>query len=836
MGEESTADPSRPGDDLVHEMAALRRRVAELEASEEHAREAEMRFRTFFDHAPIGKCMTGPDGRLQRANPAFCDMLGYTAEELATTSFASITHPDDVAESVECVRSLLAGERDTWSMDKRYVTKAGRLVWTHVTTRVARDAAGQPLYFLTHIENIAERKRVEEALRDSQESYRTLTEAAQDMIFTLSDEGVLTYANPFTASALHFGLEALQGKSLWEQFPEGNLDALREMSQQVVAAGESVNAVVRVEVPGGARWLDTTLVPIKKDGRATAITGIARDVTERKQVAEELRQAFDAITREKVITDSTINSTPGVFYVLDFDGRFLRWNDQLERVTEYTGEELAVLNALELFVGDDKARIAEGIRKVAETGEAKVQAELQRKSGGGTPYLFTGRRVDIEGLSRLIGMGIDVTESTRTRRDLELRNRLASIFLSSSDEDMYGEVLDVVLDALKSLHGVFGFIDDNGDLVIPSMTRHIWDSCQVPGKSMVFPRATWGESIWPRAIREKRQLFSNARSHKTPEGHLSIARNISSPLVHHGEVVGLFQVANKATDYTPEDLQTLAQIADTVAPVLAARLQRDRQDRERRRREDEVRTLNLELEHRVAQRTAQLSASNKELEAFAYSVSHDLRAPLRAIEGFSQALVAEYRHQLDDEARDYLDRSSAAARRMSHLIDDLLALSRISRQTMTTKLIDLSGIARSVVAELREREPARNVAFDLAEGLAAEGDPGLVRILLTNLIDNAWKFTAKVENARIGLCSTERNGTPVYCVEDNGAGFDMRYATKLFSPFHRLHKADQFPGLGIGLATVQRIVARHGGEVWAEAAVNQGATFYFTLSNGGDRS
>jgi light-regulated signal transduction histidine kinase (bacteriophytochrome) len=243
----------------------------------------------------------------------------------------------------------------------------------------------------------------------------------------------------------------------------------------------------------------------------------------------------------------------------------------------------------------------------------------------------------------------------------------------------------------------------------------------------------------------------------------------------------------------------------------------------------EIKLLNEELEQRVQQRTAQLEATNEELESFSYSVSHDLRAPLRSINGFSEALLEDYGDRLEDEGRDYLGRVKAASERMGHLIDGLLELSRVTRSKMSRERIDLSALAMSVIQELKQRHPERQVEIVIENGLVAEGNERLLRVALENLLSNAWKLTGNQPHARIEFGSAEHESASVYFVRDNGSGFDMAYSDKLFGAFQRLHKVSEFPGTGIGLATVQRIIRRHGGSVWGEGAVGQGATFYFTL-------
>ena len=246
--------------------------------------------------------------------------------------------------------------------------------------------------------------------------------------------------------------------------------------------------------------------------------------------------------------------------------------------------------------------------------------------------------------------------------------------------------------------------------------------------------------------------------------------------------------------------------------------------------EEKVRQLNAGLEQHVIARTAELQATNNELEAFSYSVSHDLRAPLRSIDGFSQALLEDYADSLDDQAKGYLNRVRAATQRMGNLIDDMLTLSRVTRVEMRREIVDLGALAAEVLAELQQNEPGRKVVWHIEPGMNAVGDAHLLRVMLFNLLGNAWKFTGKTANARIEFGATHNAGGAMeYFVRDNGAGFDMTYAGKLFSAFQRLHRADEFHGTGIGLATVKRIIHRHGGQVHGEGVSGKGATFYFTL-------
>ncbi len=247
---------------------------------------------------------------------------------------------------------------------------------------------------------------------------------------------------------------------------------------------------------------------------------------------------------------------------------------------------------------------------------------------------------------------------------------------------------------------------------------------------------------------------------------------------------------------------------------------------ERKKAEEEIKRLNQHL----LVRNENLEFANKELESFVYSVSHDLRGPLRAIFGFSEMMMRDIADKLDEKGKRYFSRILDGTEKMSCLIDDLLNLSRISRQEIQRKSIDLSDMASSIITDLRETHPGRSVEVDIKEGLTVFADPGLIEIVLSNLIGNAWKFTGKTEHARVEFGTIEQDGKIAYYVRDNGAGFDQKHAGKMFSPFHRLHSETEFKGTGIGLAIVDRVISRHGGKVWAEGIEGKGAAIYFTLT------
>jgi light-regulated signal transduction histidine kinase (bacteriophytochrome) len=347
------------------------------------------------------------------------------------------------------------------------------------------------------------------------------------------------------------------------------------------------------------------------------------------------------------------------------------------------------------------------------------------------------------------------------------------------------------------------------------------------------------------SVRQSRRLSGlpgDPQAVGLPHDHPPVHSFLCAPIVSPDRVYGWLCLADKlgAAEFNDED-EGLAQIlaaqvgriyenGSLYAEVKQYVAQLEAEAAERKRAEEKIRELNADLERRVAERTAALQSANHELEAFSYSVSHDLRAPLRGIQANCHILLEEHSPSLPEPVREYLRRIGRSGGRMSELIESLLSLSRISRHELRRSSVNLSEIGKRILDELKQSNPARRIESLVAAGLVVAGDPNLMQIALENLLRNAWKFTLNRPIARIEFGATEQEAETVFFVRDNGAGFDMVYADKLFGAFQRLHRVDEFEGTGIGLAIVQRIVSRHGGRIWAEAKVDEGATFYFSLS------
>jgi PAS domain S-box-containing protein len=519
------------------------------------------------------------------------------------------------------------------------------------------------------------------------------------------------------------------------------------------------------------------------------------------------------------------------------------------RITGYTAEEVRGRGGWYSLVHPDDlamlherawqliARPEEGEGAHArpqDTGEIRIVAK-----DGETRWLNVfGRLIWEESWDkpvRIVGAAQDVTE--RKRAEAERERLLADLVWRSTQLITAVEVSksastilepkDLIEEAVNVIRERFGFyyvglflVEKAGEYAVlragtgeaGKQMLAAGHKLSIGGRSMIGQCLARSEARFAPNVIEEAVRFDNPY---LPETRSEMAL----PLLSRGRCIGALTVQSaEEAAFSADDVAALQAMADQLAIALTnARLY------------DEVQRYAIHLEDLVRERTAELAAVNKELEAFAYSVSHDLRAPLRSVNGFSQALLEDYAGVLDATGQDYLRRVRAASQRMSQLIDDLLDLSRLTRHELHFEEVDLSALARDIAEELRATQPEREVEFVIEEGIRAKGDAHLLHAALVNLMGNAWKFTAKHPQARIEFGRTEIEGTPTFFVRDDGAGFDMAYSSRLFGAFQRLHGADEFEGTGVGLATVQRIIHRHGGRVWAEGAVEEGATFWFTL-------
>jgi PAS domain S-box-containing protein len=543
-------------------------------------------------------------------------------------------------------------------------------------------------------------------------------------------------------------------------------------------------------------------------GRPSAVLEVSNNVTDRKR-------AEDALLQAKLEWERTFDAVPDLIAILDDGQRIVRANRAMTQRLGAHADECVGKHCYEVVHGTDCApafcphaeSVADGQAHVAEMHENRLDGDFLVSV---TPLVDgEGQRVGAVHVARDISKRKQAEEALRqSHHELERRVQERTTELVRVNRELEAEITErqraeaAVSEERQRLHDLLERLPVYVILLTPD--HH------VPFANRFF-RERFGDSHGRRCFE---YLFERAEPCETCETY----KVLKTGAPHEWEWLGPDGRNYQIFDYPFTDTDGSPRIMEMGIDVT-----------EQRRLETALRDLNEGLEQRVAARTAELATANRELEAFAYSVSHDLRAPLRAIDGFSQALLEDYGARLDAEGRSHLQRSRAASQRMGRLIDGLLSLSRTTRTEMRPTAVDLSALAHATAGELQKSEPARAVEFAIAPRLRVNADANLVRILLQNLLGNAWKFTHKHAEARIEVGAHEHAGETVYFVRDDGAGFDMAYADKLFGAFQRLHAQTEFEGTGIGLATVQRIVHRHGGRVWAEGAVEKGATFYFTL-------
>jgi PAS domain S-box-containing protein len=536
------------------------------------------------------------------------------------------------------------------------------------------------------------------------------------------------------------------------------------------------------------------------------------DISERKQAENAL------INSEKSLKEAQRIGRLGS-WELDIINNRLTWSDEIFRIFEINPNEFgasyeAFLNAIH---PDDREKVDLAYSNSLKTRTPYAIDHRLRFADGRIKYVQEQCETfyDPDGKPlRSVGVVQDITDRKLMEDTLYFvaqrgwQNSVENFFDALSR--FLGEKLDMD----------YVFIDKIGEDPNEAETMALYAKGSIMPNMHYALKGTPCENVMGRRL----CVYPHGIQQQFPEDTLlpemGAESYIGIPLWNSiGQPVGLIAVigTKPLLDEAP-----VIQLLQLVAIRAAAEL-------ERKQAEEEIRKLNQELEQRVAERTAQLELINKELEAFAYSVSHDLRAPLRSIDGFSQIILDEYQDKIDVEGKQYLQRVRSASQRMSQLIDDMLKLSRLSRSDMNIQEVNLSRMVQEITSDLQGIHPDRQVEFIIEEGIKARGDGRLLRIVLENLIGNAWKFTSKHPVTCIEFGVQQQNEKPVYFVRDNGAGFNMEYAQKLFGAFQRLHSDTEFPGTGVGLATVQRVIHRHGGKVWAEGEVEKGATFYFTM-------
>lgn len=669
-----------------------------------------------------------------------------------------------------------------------------------------------------------------------EEHYRIVTDAASDAIISIDEESMILFANRATEKIFGYTLAELSGNSIMMLMPDYLRHVHRAGIARYIETGKRHLPWDAIEVPGLRKNgkeipLEISFGEFVKDGKHF-FTGIIRDVTERKR-AERYLSAQHAATRALAESATLDDAAPGILQTvcesLAWETGALwiidRRKDALRCLKFWRAPSISVMEFAAQTLNASLSRGSGLPGQVWETGEPAWITDITRNEtfprataaakeglhgGFAFPILqrgevfgvieFFSREIqppDAQLLSMMFTVGSQIGQF--------IEHRQVTVDLQASEE-RYRTLADSMPQIVWTANPD-GWLDyynrqwfDYTGMTLEQTEGWGWQPVLHPDDTERCLKR-WEQAV---ATGENYEVEYRFKRHSDGQYRWHLGR--ATPVRDgQGRIVKWYGTCTDIEEHkrTEQALQE---------------------------NQEQIRRINAELEQRVLERTAELAVANKELESFSYSVSHDLRSPLRSIDGFSQALLEDYNDKLDAQAQNYLHRVRAASQRMAQLIDDMLNLSRVSRGEMRREEIDLSRMARDITEQLQRAQPERIVEVKIEDGIKARGDDRLLRIALENLLGNAWKFTSKQPSSRIEFGAQAGDaGEDVFFVRDNGAGFDMAYADKLFGAFQRLHSIDEFEGTGVGLATVQRIIRRHGGRIWAESQPGRGATFYFTL-------
>ncbi len=766
--------------------------VTERKRVEAALREGGDKFGYVWEHSLLAKSITRPSGGLE-VNRAFCDMLGYSAEELQGRSWHEISHPDDIAETERIVGDLLSGAQDQAWFTKRYLHKGGSVVWCEVSTSLRRDASGKPLYFMTSMLDITARTATEAALLESEVRYRALFDGMLEGIvycLIIFDED----GDPIDFRALDVnpvfsrltGLEGVTGKRLLEVLP-----TIRDDSPELFAA------LRRVARGGPSEEFEFDFKPLGRWLRISAfcpapdhLVAVFEDITTRK-LAEEASEA-----NARLVVESQRAAAIGSYRTDFVMGRW--WSSEV--LDELFGIDASfdrtIASWLELIHPDDR----EGMERYL----------TEEVIGRGLPFDHEYRVVRrADGAIRWVnGLG-----------EVALAEDGSALTLIGTIQDVTERrhAQDLLLGASRRL-----------SMALQVAKAGIWDWNTVSGQ------ITWTPEMYPLFGLDpvtSEASFDSWRSALHPDDRVQAENRTAEALASHsildsdyrvvfpdGQVRWINAIGEGTYDAQGEPVRMVGVCQDIT---------------QRKQSEGEIRRLNESLERRVERRTAQLTAANEELEAFSYSVSHDLRAPLRHVSGYVNLLKRRMPESIPEKSRHYLEAITDAVHTMDALIENLLQFSRSSRVEPQRSDVDMDGLARATLERLLEMEPDRSIECIVASLPVVRGDPAMLQQVWVNLLGNAMKFTGPRARAVIEIGARDADQETVFFVRDNGVGFDMQHADKLFGVFQQLHAADEFDGTGIGLANVRRIITRHGGRTWAEAKPDEGATLFFSLPQHG---
>ena len=837
-------DTDKTKKQLLDEMAELRQHVIELGAAGAERKRAEEEHDRFINLSNNLICIAGMDGYFKFVSPAWEKILGYSKEELLSKPFLTFIHPEDHHKNDAEVAKLAAGVSSV-DFENRYIHKDGSvrfILWT--ATPIPEEKV---IYCIG--KDITERRRAEEEevkalekLKASEVCREFYIKATGQVDWTTNAQGEVEEDIPLWRAYTGQSTKDIRGWGWLEAIHPEDAERTTGNWQKAVQTKSNYETEFRVRGKDGKyRWFLTKAAPLfDDDGEIREWMGTCIDIHDMRQVTEALRESEERLRLALAAADmGTWRWVPATNQDTR-DGSFNRilGLDPVESTQP-------VEDFVERAHPDDRGTVQEDIQTAArERKPYEAEFRIVRPDGE-VRWLYDrgiGNYDDKGEMTHMTGAVVDITERKRAEEiikhsalELEIRNRIAEVFLTIPDEDMYSEVLSIILEAMESKHGVFGYLDEKGDLVVPTMTRTVWKKCQVPDKSILFPRESWGDTSWSHAIREKRTICLNEPSTRIPEGHIAIERHISMPLIHQGEVMGLIQVANKKTAYTPENIALLETIGGAIAPVLDARLERERQETARKRAEDELRKHRDHLEELVQERTRELEEAQEELVRkgklavlgqLAGGVSHELRNPLGAIKNAAYLINMVIEHP-EPEVKESLEMINREVAKSDRIITSILDYARPKPpavQAVNVNQLLGDALSPGIVPDNIE------TVIRLDESLPlVMADPEQMARVFSNLILNAVQ--AMPEGGRLTVSSAAADDKVAVSVEDSGAGIPKENLDKIFEPLF----STRAKGIGLGLAIARDMMERNGGNIEVHSEEGKGSTFTVKLPLAGEQ-
>lgn len=699
---------------------------------------------------------------------------------------------------------------------------------------------------LLHIlaDNIASdlaRKSAEEALSQERRLLRTVIDNLPVSVYIKDLQGRKILANRVDLEIMGLSDSDVLGKTDAEIFPSATAEHFDVDDQVVIQQGIAIHNHEELgfnRSTGKEFWQLTSKAPLyDADGKIIGLVGIGLDISDRKRTEEELLDS-------QALFRSLVESMPQNVFSKDLQGRFTFANRKHCETDGKTLEDFLGKTDFDLYPYDLAVKYRADDLLVIQSEKVSEREEEHQPLGGEKTYVQVVKAPVYNSdnqVKGLLGIFWDITERKKAeeaRNLLQARMRrqqenLVTLALhpafNSGEIKLASHYLTESISRTMSVARVGIWLrggNNNREMHCQDVYSNITgthsqgDVISARDFPYYFDALEFERAIDASDVRNDLRTAELYDTYLNPRGITSL---LDAAIRLSGQLVGMVCLEHVGPKriWQSDEIAFAGEVADQMAQALA--------NAERHRVEAEIRQLNAELEQRVMERTAQLEAANKELEAFSYSVSHDLRAPLRGIDGWSQIILEEYASVLDDQGKIYLSRVRGEVQRMGQLINGLLQLSRLTRVGMRYEIVNLSQIAKSVMDRLLSENLGRRIQVEIEQKLDVQGDPYLLEIALTNLLENAFKYTSKRDLAIISFGQIDLEGKKAFFVQDNGAGFDMKYSQKLFVAFQRMHRDTEFPGTGIGLATVQRIIHRHGGQIWVQTIPEQGATFYFTL-------